>query len=69
LGGGILVHGIPWLQHTVEHAVHAAEGAGAMEKLLGGLTSLLLPAVVGIIAGLIVLGLVLGVQRVRGIKH
>ncbi len=69
VGGGILVHGIPWLHHSVEHAVHAAEGVPAAGQLLGGLTALLLPAIVGIIAGLIVLALVMGVQRLHGKKH
>ncbi len=69
VGGGILVHGIPWLHHTIEHAVHAISGVPAVGKFLGGLASLLLPAVAGIIAGLIILGVVLAVQRLRGKKH
>ena len=68
VGGGILVHGIPWLHHTVEHAVHAAEGT-PLGGFLGWLTSLLLPAVVGIIAGAIILAVVTGVQRLRGKAH
>jgi predicted DNA repair protein MutK len=68
VGGGILVHGIPWLHHMVEHAVHAAEDVPAMGTLLGGLTNLLLPGVVGVVAGMIGLGVVLGVQRLRGRK-
>jgi uncharacterized protein len=69
VGGGILVHGIPWLHHTIEHAVHAAAHAPAVGNFLGGLTSMVLPALVGIIVGLIALGLVLAVQRLRGKKH
>jgi uncharacterized protein len=69
VGGGILVHGIPWLHHTIEHAVHAAGHAPAVGKVLGGLTSMVLPALVGIITGLIALGPVLAVQRLRGKKH
>lgn len=69
VGGGILVHGIPWLHHAVEHVAHAAGDVPAVGKLLGGLTAMVLPALAGIIAGLIVLGLVLAVQRLRGKKH
>jgi predicted DNA repair protein MutK len=69
VGGGILVHGIPWLHHTIEHAVHAVAATPGAGKILGALTGLLLPALVGIVAGLIILGLVMGVQRLRGKKH
>lgn len=62
VGGGILVHGIPWLYHTIEHAVHAAPA-------VGGLASLLLRALVGIVAGLIIVGMVMAVQRMRGKQH
>jgi predicted DNA repair protein MutK len=69
VGGGILVHGIPWLHHTIEHAVHAVAATPGVGKILGALTGLLLPALVGIVAGLIILGLVMGVQRLLGKKH
>jgi predicted DNA repair protein MutK len=69
VGGGILVHGIPWLHHTIEHAIHAAQGAPAVGTVLGVLAGLLLPALVGIVAGLIILGAVMAVQRMRGKKH
>jgi predicted DNA repair protein MutK len=69
VGGGILVHGIPWLHHVVKHAAHAAAGVPGAGKLLDGLTELLLPALIGIVAGLIIVGLVMGVQRLRGKKH
>lgn len=69
VGGGILVHGIPWLHHTVEHAVAAAGEVPGMGSFLGGLTALVLPALIGIVAGLIVLIVVMAVQRLRGKKH
>ncbi len=69
VGGSILVHGIPWLHHTIEHAAATAAQAPGIGKFLGGLTSTLLDALVGVIAGLIVLGVVMGVQRLRGKKH
>jgi predicted DNA repair protein MutK len=69
VGGGILVHGIPWLHHTIEHAVHATEHLPAIGTVLGGLAALLLPGLVGVLVGLIILGAVLGVQRLRGKKR
>ncbi|ARU05013.1 hypothetical protein CCO03_10235 [Comamonas serinivorans] len=54
VGGGILVHGVPWLHHAAEAAV-AHLGA-----FLG---SNLFNAVVGIVAGLVIVAIVTGVQR------
>jgi predicted DNA repair protein MutK len=69
VGGGILVHGIPWLHHTIEHAVAAVSRTPAVGGVLGGLAALLLPALAGVVVGLIALGLLLVVQRLRGKKH
>lgn len=57
VGGGILVHGVPALAHTVEHW---AEGMGA----LGWLLTLVFDAAVGIAAGAVVLGGVTLAKRV-----
>ena len=65
VGGGILVHGIPALHHAVE-------GAGAASALwpVGGLWAVLVPnllnALVGIIAGGLVVAVVTAVQKMRG---
>lgn len=59
VGGGILAHGIPPLHHGIEGL---AEHAGA----LGGLASTLANAVVGVIAGGLVVAVVLGGQRMLG---
>ena len=68
VGGGILVHGVPALHHLVEGAgavaAQAASGFGA--SLLGVLVPNLLNAVVGIVAGGLVLVAVQLVQRIRG---
>ncbi|MBV7540957.1 DUF808 domain-containing protein [Acidovorax sp. sic0104] len=65
VGGGILVHGVPALHHAVE-----GTGAAAAQWPVGGLWELLVPnllnAVVGIIAGGLVLAAVTLVKRVRG---
>lgn len=59
VGGGILTHGVPPLHHAIEAA---AIGAG---ELLAFLLPVLADALVGVIAGAIVLGLVSAVSRLR----
>ena len=56
VGGGILVHGVPALHHAIEHW---AEGMSGMGWLVTGLAD----AVIGIIAGAIVLGVVMLAKR------
>ena len=65
VGGGILVHGVPALHHAVEGAASAAGQwpGGAVWKILA---ENLLNAVVGIVAGGLVLAGVTLVQRLRG---
>ncbi len=63
VGGGILVHGIPWLHHQVEHLVHAVH-----VPFVGGLFEAVLNAVVGLIAGALVLAVVTAGQKVLGGK-
>lgn len=59
VGGGILAHGIPALHHAVEGFT---QGMGGM----GVIVSSLADAVVGIVAGAIVLAGVMLVKRMRG---
>ena len=65
VGGGILVHGVPAVHHSVE-----AMAALALQWPVGGLWQVLvanaLNAVIGIVAGAVVLAGVLLVQRLRG---
>jgi predicted DNA repair protein MutK len=56
VGGGILTHGVPPLHHAIEAAAAAAGGAGLVLPMLAD-------ALVGIIAGAIVLGAVMLVRR------
>jgi predicted DNA repair protein MutK len=60
VGGGILVHGLPPVQHAIESLVQGSGGA------VGLLVSTLLDALVGIVAGAIVLAGVTVIQRLRG---
>jgi uncharacterized protein len=59
VGGGILVHGIAPLHHAVEHA---AEGRGLLGLLLENGAN----ALVGVLAGALVLAAVMAVQKLRG---
>jgi predicted DNA repair protein MutK len=59
VGGGILAHGIPALHHAMEDALHHLPGVA---HALGGM---LLNALVGAVAGLVVVAVVGLVQRAR----
>jgi len=62
VGGGILTHGLPPVHHAIEHL---AEMAG----LLGGIVSMGLDAVLGIVAGGLALAAVQLFGKMRGEKH
>ena len=64
VGGGILVHGVPWLYHGIESLAEAAARLPA-GPLLAALTPSLLNALVGVIAGALVLLAVSGVSKLR----
>ena len=64
VGGGILVHGIAPLHHTIEGA-GAAVAQGALGGLWQALTTNVLNGVAGIVAGAVVLGAVTVVQKLR----
>ena len=60
VGGGILVHGVPVLHHTIEAALQGMGGVAA--SVLPALAN----AVVGVLAGAVVLVVVTAAQRVFG---
>ncbi len=65
VGGGILVHGVQLLHHWAEGAAHAVAlvpGIGAVLKVLSGM---LFNALVGIVAGGLIVALVKGWSRLR----
>ena len=66
VGGGILVHGVPWLHHGIEAAAEAVAAAPALGGLFAALTPSLLNGLVGVIAGALVLLGVSAVSRLRG---
>lgn len=63
VGGSILVHGLPAVHHAIVHVAESLANTGA---LLPMITSTVLEAVVGIIAGALVLAVVMMVKRIRG---
>jgi uncharacterized protein len=64
VGGGILVHGIPGLHGWIERLPNDAAGGPGVGGLFRLATSLLLDAVMGVVAGALALALARGVKRV-----
>jgi uncharacterized protein len=64
VGGGILVHGIPFLHHLSAHWSNDVGTIPAIGDLLGGITPILINAVTGVLAGALVLALVMLGRRV-----
>lgn len=67
VGGGILVHGVPALHHQVE-AIATAAAQGPLAGVWHMLASNGLNALIGVVAGALVLAGVTLVQRLRGKK-
>lgn len=67
VGGGILVHGWPWLHHLVQDFVApwAAADANWGASMLAIVVPVLVDAVAGVIAGALVLGGVTAVQKIK----
>ena len=69
VGGGILVHGLPWVHQLIHGAAHEVELIPAIGAILAGLTPALLNGLFGVLAGALVLALVTLGQRVwRGLR-
>jgi predicted DNA repair protein MutK len=58
VGGGILAHGIPWIEHSLAGLSGRLAGASGMEAVLAAAVPLLTAAVVGIVAGALVVAAV-----------
>ncbi|NHZ96465.1 DUF808 domain-containing protein [Massilia sp. CCM 8734] len=59
VGGGILEHGLPVLHHFVADAAAAAGAVGGIGPVLKAIVPTLIDAVIGVIAGALVLGVVM----------
>ena len=64
VGGGILVHGLPFLHHWNDHWRELAAGVPAAGGVLQALMPAIVAAFAGILAGALVLGLITLSQRV-----
>jgi hypothetical protein len=65
VGGGILTHGIPWLQHQITDIAELAEGIAGTELVLAAVTPILANLVVGLVAGALAVVTVDLAQRAR----
>ena len=61
VGGGILSHGIPWIDHWVKGIVHR-DGLSGLEATLAALTPILMNLAVGVVAGAIAV-VIVGLAR------
>ena len=66
VGGGILTHGMPWLHHAIEALAQAAGALPAMGGVLALLAPSLGDALVGVVAGGLVLLAVSALNKLRG---
>lgn len=64
VGGGILTHGIPPLRHAIEALALRADAVSGIGRVLAAATPLTLDAVVGVLAGALVLAAVTLGKRV-----
>jgi hypothetical protein len=51
VGGGILSHGIPWLEHPIKGLAGRLASGGGWEAALAAITPLLANLAVGLVAG------------------
>lgn len=67
VGGGILVHSFSWLHQQVHQQVHhiVEWSANVMGKIASSITPILFDAVIGVIAGFIVLGFTTALSRFK----
>ena len=63
VGGGILVHGIPPLEHWLHALTGQPEGVSMLQAILSGVVPALAAAAVGIVAGAVVVAIVNLVRR------
>lgn len=65
VGGGIINHAIPLLHHLTEDAVDHIEHIPSVGNIIEAITPTLINMAIGIVAGLVVLMLVMGIQKIR----
>jgi len=63
VGGGILSHGIPWIEHWFDEVAKRAAGLSGIDALLAALVPILANAAIGVVAGAIVVAIVNAARR------
>jgi len=63
VGGGILTHGIPWIEHWFEEVAKRSAGLSGIDALLAALVPILANAAVGVVAGAIGVAIVSVVRK------
>lgn len=66
VGGGIIVHGLPWIHHEFTHLTEAIHGPARLAATLRSIAQALLNGLVGIIAGTLALLLYSAINKLRG---
>ena len=66
VGGGIVVHGFPWLHHHIEHLVAPLQALTQVPAWLTGLATPVAQGVAGLLAGTVLALVFMGVQKLRG---
>jgi hypothetical protein len=65
VGGGILAHGLPWLEHGIKGIAAAGAGVNGVGSVLSALTPLLANLGVGLVAGAVAVAVLGLAQKAR----
>ena len=65
VGGGILAHGIPWVEHRLKGAAERGAALSGIELAVSAMTPMLANLVVGVVAGAIAVAIVALAQKAR----
>lgn len=65
VGGGIIVHGIPFIHHFFEHYIEVASNLPNLASLVSSIASIAINAFVGIISGVMTLILIASIKRLK----
>ncbi|WP_370556320.1 DUF808 domain-containing protein [Edwardsiella tarda] len=63
VGGGIVVHGLPWVHHGILALSQSVGALPTLGALFGGIVPSLLAMVFGLLLGVLIVGVLLGGQR------
>jgi predicted DNA repair protein MutK len=63
VGGGILSHGIPWIEHWFDEIAKRAEGLSGLDALQAAVVPVLVNAAIGVVAGATLVAIVSLVRK------